>query len=54
MLSNLLISFGKNKKYSDVSFVADINPENLPWNLFEYLQLNTLRSYYINPFRLIA
>ena len=29
MLSNLLISFGKNKKYSDVSFVADINPENL-------------------------
>lgn len=29
MLSELLISFGKNKKYSDVSFVADINPENL-------------------------
>ena len=29
MLSELLIVFGKNKKYSDVSFVADINPENL-------------------------
>lgn len=29
MLSELLVSFGKNKKYSDVSFVADINPENL-------------------------
>jgi primosomal protein N' (replication factor Y) len=29
MLSDMLISFGKNKKYSDVSFVADINPENL-------------------------
>lgn len=29
MLSELLISFGKNKKYSDVSVVADINPENL-------------------------
>ena len=29
MLSGLLISFGKNKKYSDVSVVADINPENL-------------------------
>ena len=29
MLSDLLISFGKNKKYSDVTFSADINPENL-------------------------
>ena len=29
MLSELLISFGKNKKYSDVTFSADINPENL-------------------------
>lgn len=29
MLSGLLISFGKNKDYSDVSVVADINPENL-------------------------
>ena len=29
MLSGLLISFGKNKKYSDVTFSADINPENL-------------------------
>lgn len=29
MLSELLISFGKNKKYSDVTFTADINPENL-------------------------
>ena len=29
MLSGLLISFGKNKKFSDVSVVADMNPENL-------------------------
>ncbi len=29
MLSGLLISFGKNKKYSDVTISADINPENL-------------------------
>ena len=29
MLSGLLISFGKNKKYSDVTLYADINPENL-------------------------
>ena len=29
MLSGLLISFGKNKKYSDVTLSADINPENL-------------------------
>lgn len=29
MISELLIDFGKNKKYSDVSFIADINPENL-------------------------
>lgn len=29
MLSGLLISFGKNKKYSDVGVLADINPENL-------------------------
>jgi primosomal protein N' (replication factor Y) len=29
MISGLLISFGKNRKYSDVTFSADINPENL-------------------------
>ena len=29
MISSLLISFGKNRKYSDVTFSADINPENL-------------------------
>ena len=29
MLSELLISFGKNKKFSSVSVVADMNPENL-------------------------
>ena len=29
MLSGLLISFGKDKKYADVSVSADINPENL-------------------------
>ena len=29
MLKELLISFGKNKKYSNVNVVADINPENL-------------------------
>ncbi len=29
MLSNLLISFGKNKKYSDVGIAVDMNPENL-------------------------
>ncbi len=29
MISELLVEFGKNKKYNDVSFVADINPENL-------------------------
>ena len=29
MLSGLLISFGKNKKFSDVSTIADMNPENL-------------------------
>ncbi len=29
MISELLTEFGKNKQYSDVSFVADINPENL-------------------------
>lgn len=29
MISELLIEFGKNKKYSDVTFVADINPSNL-------------------------
>ena len=28
MLSGLLITFGKNKKYSDVTLSADINPEN--------------------------
>ena len=29
MISELLISFGKNKAFSDVSVYADINPENL-------------------------
>ncbi len=29
MISELLVEFGKNKKYNDVSFIADINPENL-------------------------
>lgn len=29
MLSDLLISFGKDKKYSDVTISPDINPENL-------------------------
>ncbi len=29
MISELLISFGKDKKYSDVTLTADINPENL-------------------------
>lgn len=29
MISELLISFGKNKKYNDVSVSADINPESL-------------------------
>ena len=29
MLRGLLISFGKNKKYADVSVSADMNPENL-------------------------
>ena len=29
MLKDLLISFGKNKKYTDVSVSADMNPENL-------------------------
>ncbi len=29
MISQLLISFGKNKKFADVTAVADINPENL-------------------------
>ena len=29
MLSELLVSFGKNKRYSDVTISADINPENL-------------------------
>ena len=29
MLSGLLISFGKNKQYSNVSIAADMNPENL-------------------------
>ena len=29
MMSELLISFGKNKNYSDVTAVIDINPENL-------------------------
>ena len=29
MLRELLISFGKNKKYSNVNVIADVNPENL-------------------------
>ena len=29
MISDLLITFGKDKKFSDVSVSADINPENL-------------------------
>lgn len=29
MISELLIEYGKNKKYNDVSFIADINPESL-------------------------
>ena len=29
MMSELLISFGKNKNYSDITAVIDINPENL-------------------------
>lgn len=29
MISELLISFGKNKSFSDISVYADINPENL-------------------------
>ena len=29
MISELLISFGKNQKFRDVTITADINPESL-------------------------